>query len=168
MGSIVFDFPTIRSLAENLASELDSSAGQAPAAGGADEWEEYEEYEDVEVPDDDDYYGDSAPPVKALASTAAAVEAAAAPAASVVAKPKGLDPQVAVEKVLNLVREVVAEDDDVASDSPFMEAGVDSLGSVQLVTTVSKAFSTSLAPSIVFDYPTARALADYLVEESLQ
>eukprot|EP00438_Fugacium_kawagutii_P022592 Skav212130 [mRNA] locus=scaffold1323:71720:77297:+ [translate_table: standard] len=39
------------------------------------------------------------------------------------------------------------------ADSPLMEAGMDSLSSVQLVTEVSKEFAMSLSPSLVFDFP---------------
>merc|ERR1712137_370631 len=54
----------------------------------------------------------------------------------------------------------------MASDVPFMEAGIDSLGSVQFVTDASREFALNLPPSVVFDYPTVRSLAEHLVEES--
>merc|ERR1712072_1059290 len=84
----------------------------------------------------------------------------------VVAKASGLDPKVTQEKIKTLVMNVLTDDEDLGADVPFMEAGVDSLGSVQLVTDVGKAFQMPLAPSIVFDYPTIRVLSDHLVEES--
>jgi acyl carrier protein len=159
--SVVFDFPSVRALAEHLVAEAEAAA---PAAGGGDdgEMEEYSDYTDVEeaIDGDDDDDVEYAP-VKAVA----AAPAAAASAAVVEAK-KTLDPAMVHKKVLELVKNVLADEDDLAVDMPFMEAGVDSLGSVQLVTDIGKAFSMALAPSVVFDFPNVRALADHLVEES--
>merc|ERR1712183_41429 len=103
-------------------------------------------------------------PVQAVQAVAAAPAAAAS--AAVVEAKKTLDPVMVHKKVLEFVKNVLADDDDLAVDMPFMEAGVDSLGSVQLVTDVGKAFSMALAPSVVFDFPSVRSLADHLVEES--
>jgi len=86
---------------------------------------------------------------------------------AVVQAPKGLDPAVARSKIKTLVMNVIADDDeDLELDNPLMEAGVDSLGSVQLVTDIGREFSMSLSPSAVFDFPTIRALTDHIVEES--
>merc|ERR1712176_1709346 len=100
---------------------------------------------------------------------AAPVAAAPAAAASAVAaapeKPQ-LDIKAVRAKVSDLVKNVLTDDDELEADSPFMEAGIDSLGSVQLVTDVGKAFQMPLAPSVVFDFPTVSLLADHLVAES--
>merc|ERR1712187_652189 len=85
----------------------------------------------------------------------------AAPAA-----PKGLDPVMTKNKLMRMVKDVIASDDDLETDSPFMEAGMDSLFCVQLMTEVSKEFQLSLSPSLIFDFPTVRAMVDHLVEES--
>merc|ERR1719199_552846 len=99
------------------------------------------------------------------APAAAAVVQASAVAE--VAAPKGLDITAVTPKLIELVKNVIADDDeDMSPDVPFMEAGVDSLGSVQLVTDIGREFQMPLAPSSVFDYPTVRTLAEYLVEES--
>jgi len=158
--SVVFDFPTVRALAEHLVAEV-GAGGDAPATGGGgdDEWEEYEDWEDVEEAIEGEAMIEYAP-VQAQAAPVAAASAAVEPVK------KSLDPVMVHKKVLELVKNVLADDDDLATDMPFMEAGVDSLGSVQLVTDVGKAFSMALAPSVVFDFPTVRALADHLVEES--
>lgn len=89
-------------------------------------------------------------------------------AASIAAKPevKGLDPVMAKSKLMRMVKDVIASEDDLEVDSPFMEAGMDSLSSVQLMTEVSKEFQLSLSPSLIFDFPTVRAMVDHLVEES--
>lgn len=82
------------------------------------------------------------------------------------AEPKGLDPAATLAKVKTLVADVIADDDGFDIDEPFMEAGIDSLGSVQLVSDIGREFRMSLAPSVVFDFPTTRALVDHVVEES--
>merc|ERR1712064_167596 len=82
-------------------------------------------------------------------------------------QPKGLDPKIVNKKIMDLVQNVLASDDEISGDSPFMESGMDSLSSVQLVSEVSREFQMSLAPSLVFDFPTVNALTQHLVEESM-
>merc|ERR1712176_384784 len=145
-----------------IAEVGDAGGGaSAPAAGGEDEWEEYEEYEDVE-----EYVeGGPAPVVETNEEVAAIGPAAVSIVAPEPPKPKGLDPVVTREKIKQLALDVIAggDDDDFTIESPFMESGVDSLGSVQLVTDVGKAFGMGLSPSVVFDFPTVAALAEHIV-----
>lgn len=98
--------------------------------------------------------------------TSAAPGAAPQPVAPTVVAPKGLDPDMVQVKITEMVKNVLTTDDEVENDSPFMEAGMDSLSSVQLVSEVSREFQMSLSPSLVFDFPTIRQLVDHLVEES--
>eukprot|EP00933_Yihiella_yeosuensis_P053990 TRINITY_DN5231_c1_g1_i1.p1 TRINITY_DN5231_c1_g1~~TRINITY_DN5231_c1_g1_i1.p1 ORF type:complete len:823 (+),score=204.10 TRINITY_DN5231_c1_g1_i1:87-2555(+) len=114
-----------------------------------------------------------AQPVAARASQEE-VGGAAAPtpqevADSVVVEPtkKGLEPEFIRERLKHFVKEAIAEDDDIEMDSAFMDAGMDSLSSVALMTMISKEFQMALSPSLVFDFPTLRALEGHLVEESL-
>merc|ERR1712186_215055 len=93
------------------------------------------------------------------------VAQAAAPQ-SVAAAPKGLDPAFVRKQLMTFVKDVMATDDELELDSPFMEAGMDSLSSVSLMSMVAKEFQMALSPSLVFDFPTVRALEDHLVEES--
>merc|ERR1712232_1418840 len=95
----------------------------------------------------------------------AAPQAAASAVAAAPEKPQ-LDMKAVKAKVTDLVKNVLTDDDELEGDTPFMEAGIDSLGSVQLVTDVGKAFQMPLAPSVVFDFPTVSLLADHLVAES--
>jgi len=161
--SIVFDYPTIRMLSEHLVEEVGNAASGAADAGGAgaDEWEEYEDWEEVEEEGGEEYMM-----IESAPSASPSTQVAQVASAAVVAKPKGLDPAATEKKLVELVRNVLTDDEELHSDMPFMEAGIDSLGSVQLVTDVGKSFQMPLAPSIVFDYPTIRSLTDYLVEES--
>merc|ERR1711879_165559 len=52
----------------------------------------------------------------------------------------GLTAEMVLPKLLEVVKSVVAEDDDIDQDTPFMDAGVDSLSSVQLVGELSREF----------------------------
>merc|ERR1711959_440381 len=102
-----------------------------------------------------------------VVAAAAAIEGPAAVASVAVAESKvTLSKDLVKAKVLELAASVVADGDGVAQDVPFMEAGIDSLGSVQFVTDVSKEFQLQLPPSAIFDYPTGRALIDHIIEES--
>lgn len=100
----------------------------------------------------------------APAAGGAAPAAAAASAAAVVAKPT-MDWPVVKAKITELVKSVLTDDEDVEIDTPFMEAGIDSLGSVQLVTDVGREFRMNLAPSVVFDFPTIKELGEHLLAE---
>ncbi len=64
------------------------------------------------------------------------------------------DIQVIVEGILGM---------SVAADQPIMEAGLDSLGAVELRNTIATKFGIEELPAtLVFDYPTAHGLAAYL------
>eukprot|EP00931_Biecheleriopsis_adriatica_P086245 TRINITY_DN60957_c0_g1_i1.p1 TRINITY_DN60957_c0_g1~~TRINITY_DN60957_c0_g1_i1.p1 ORF type:complete len:836 (+),score=247.31 TRINITY_DN60957_c0_g1_i1:337-2508(+) len=94
---------------------------------------------------------------------------AAAPAAAVSAAPpaaKGLDPVHVRKQLAAMVKDAVASDEDLELDSPFMDAGMDSLSSVALMSMVAKEFQMALSPSLVFDFPTLRAMEEHLVQES--
>ena len=50
----------------------------------------------------------------------------------------------------------------VADDQPLMEAGLDSLGSVDLRNILAAQFSVELPSTVTFDYPTIPALARFI------
>lgn len=50
----------------------------------------------------------------------------------------------------------------LALDAPLMEAGLDSLGSVELRNAISSAFKVDLPATVTFDHPTPRQLAKYV------
>ena len=51
---------------------------------------------------------------------------------------------------------------DIGTDVPLMEAGLDSIGAVELRNSVASQYGIDLPPTVTFDQPTVRALADYL------
>jgi acyl carrier protein len=53
----------------------------------------------------------------------------------------------------------------VGSSQPLMESGLDSLASVELRNALASRFGLDLSPTIVFDYPTADALAAFLATQ---
>jgi len=70
---------------------------------------------------------------------------------------------VSLEAVLELVRRTAGGA--VGADAPLMEAGVDSLGAVELrnqLQTAAGADGAALPSTLVFDHPTARQLAVHL------
>lgn len=102
-------------------------------------------------------------PVPGAAPTAApVVESVAA-----VPEQKGLDPAYVRKSLAAMVKDAIASDEELELDSPFMDAGMDSLSSVALMSMVAKEFQMALSPSLVFDFPTLRAMEEHLVTESL-
>lgn len=51
---------------------------------------------------------------------------------------------------------------EVSAKQPLMEAGLDSIGAVELRNVVSARFGVDLPATATFDYPTAQSLARYL------
>ena len=76
---------------------------------------------------------------------------------------RGLQPAVSAGVSLELVLEMVKRTagGSVDADAPMMEAGVDSLGAVELRNQLQSAVGTAmtLPSTLIFDYPTARQLA---------
>jgi hypothetical protein len=72
---------------------------------------------------------------------------------------------VSLEAVLNIVRSTAGGA--VDADAPMMEAGVDSLGAVELRNQLQSVVGGSSLPStLVFDHPTARLLSSFLTPKS--
>ncbi|KAK9834736.1 hypothetical protein WJX74_008822 [Apatococcus lobatus] len=59
-----------------------------------------------------------------------------------------------------IIRSVLGAD--IAPDQPLMQAGLDSLGAVELRSAMSQAFNVQLPATVAFDYPTPAALADHI------
>ena len=73
---------------------------------------------------------------------------------------------VGLDTVLELVQRTAGGF--VDADAPLMDAGVDSLGAVELRNQLQSAAGegTTLPSTVVFDHPTARVLASYFVQEA--
>ena len=56
----------------------------------------------------------------------------------------------------------------VGEQQPLMEAGLDSLGAVELRNALGTAFSLELPATVTFDYPSVSALADYIASAQQQ
>ena len=69
---------------------------------------------------------------------------------------------ITLESVVELAKRTAGGE--VDSDAPLMDAGVDSLGAVELRNQLQRAAGSdvTLPSTIVFDYPTARSLATFL------
>ena len=72
-----------------------------------------------------------------------------------------------IEFVLASVHDAVTQvvGSDVDTDEPLMSAGLDSLGSVEFANVLAQKFSMQMPATLVFDYPTVRALAEFLMEQ---
>mmetsp|Transcript_157788 Transcript_157788/g.287480 ORF Transcript_157788/g.287480 Transcript_157788/m.287480 type:complete len:848 (-) Transcript_157788:31-2574(-) len=95
-----------------------------------------------------------------------AIEAAAPAGDGTVAKASTLDLNMTLEKITELLQPHLVDEGAADLDTPFMDAGIDSLASVAVVNDITREFRLSLSPSAIFDFPTTRELAAHLIEES--
>eukprot|EP00854_Cymbomonas_tetramitiformis_P022437 gene22437-27075_t len=68
--------------------------------------------------------------------------------------------------VMHAVQQIVGTE--VSENDPLMDAGLDSLGAVELKGSIEKAAGMELPVTLVFDYPTAGAIARYLTAETAE
>jgi acyl carrier protein len=74
---------------------------------------------------------------------------------------------VVVDALAGKIRELVAIGrDDLRSDMPLVELGVDSLVAIEIKNWIGREFEASLQTSQVLDAPSTIALADYVVQKS--
>ncbi len=95
--------------------------------------------------------------------------AAAAPDKSVADELRQMDPEERASALLTLLRRQVAgvlgfaSPDDVEDGRPFKEMGFDSLTAVELRNRLAAVTGLRLPPTLVFDYPTPKSVAQYLL-----
>ena len=53
----------------------------------------------------------------------------------------------------------------VSGDEALVDAGIDSLSAVELVSTLGHELNTEIEPTVLFDHPTIGSLCDYLVAQ---
>lgn len=75
-----------------------------------------------------------------------------------------------IKNVLQVVLSAVGKslglqncDQQIAAESPLMSEGLTSTMAVQLVSSLESLFHMELPPTLVFDYPTAKSIAEYIV-----
>ncbi|QDZ21994.1 polyketide synthase [Chloropicon primus] len=73
---------------------------------------------------------------------------------------------VLTSQVQNTIEQAVIDTigETIDTESPLMEAGVDSLASSELINKINDDMGTSLGPTILFDYPTIQDLTQHLVQ----
>ncbi len=98
----------------------------------------------------------------AAPSGAAATAAGAAPAARGSTGTAAVSREAVAEQVAAAVAAVLGAP--VAPTASLMEAGLDSLGSVELRNQLSKQFGLELPATLTFDYPTTAAIAGFIAD----
>lgn len=66
-------------------------------------------------------------------------------------------------QVLVTIRKLLGRN--VEPHTPLMEAGLDSLGAVELRSSLAISFDTELPATLAYDYPTAAALSDFIASQ---
>jgi acyl carrier protein len=67
--------------------------------------------------------------------------------------------------VLDAVRELTGAPATLSAETPLMEAGVDSLAATELSSRLRSVTGVSLSPTLIFEYPSSRAVAMHLIEQ---
>ena len=68
------------------------------------------------------------------------------------------------DTLLNELKQMASEviNKDVSVDAPLMDAGLDSISATELSNKISAHLSTELSPTLLFDHPSLRSIADAL------
>jgi len=75
------------------------------------------------------------------------------------------DPSMVRQFILQLVQQMTGTSDMIASDTPLVECGIDSLASVELRTQLQQEFRVTLPSTVMFNFPTISTMTRLLVEE---
>ena len=107
-------------------------------------------------------------PARAAAERVQAVLALATPSVST-AHASGCTasisiPAMEVSSVLRILQDVTVNAEMPTADSPLMDAGVDSIAAGELATRLSALSGTPVSPTVMFEHPTARAIAYSLLQ----
>ena len=66
-------------------------------------------------------------------------------------------------RILEIVRKMLGSG--VSKEQPLMEAGLDSLGAVELRTSLQAEFSVELPATLVFDFPSVAAISKFVASQ---
>lgn len=172
-ATLTFDYPSVAAIASFLQQEISPTPGSASQTEPALNLDASQLHHFPSFPSAlslDQYRADPF-----LGSTATSMNVA--PPGAVQTGPVLRDPSASahqhmttpspetLQKVLQAVKEVVGGD--VAPDDSLMEAGLDSLGAVELRNALSASFKVDLPATLTFDHPSAAAVALRLSEPAL-
>lgn len=112
------------------------------------------------------------PPSQRQAQVAVAPAAAEAPiirkaaAASAIDVSQGLTVEILSSKIKEVAMGIIGDDEDIEADTPLMQAGLTSNTAVllrdEMITTIP---GVHLPPTLMFDYPSIAAIADFIIEQ---
>lgn len=80
--------------------------------------------------------------------------------------PLARDPLVVLDIIREELCQLLGSGEDVDNDTPLIDAGLDSLGSIELRNQMAKRFSVQLPSTVVFDYPSIKTLSFRIADES--
>ena len=71
------------------------------------------------------------------------------------------------DTLLNELKQIASEviNKDFSVDAPLMDAGLDSISATELSNKISAHLNTELSPTLLFDHPSLRSIADALSVE---
>jgi tetratricopeptide (TPR) repeat protein len=79
----------------------------------------------------------------------------------------GMDAGIVRAKILDIAVSIIGDEDSIDADEPLMSAGLTSNTAVVLRDELSKDLpGVNLPPTLMFDYPSIAAIADYIVEKA--
>ena len=75
-------------------------------------------------------------------------------------KPGARSRDVLLEELTAIASEVTGTN--ISADAPLMDSGLDSIGATELSNKISAHLNTELSPTLLFDHPSLRSIADAL------
>ena len=78
----------------------------------------------------------------------------------------GTHPCICVQELLAILQGILGSE--VAADKPLMEAGLDSIGAVELRNALASKYGVDLPATVTFDYPNLEALAAHVQSKATQ
>ena len=160
-STLVFDYPTSAALAGFLASKVQPGGGAGEGAAKEDSLSGCSSAYSEESEDEEE-----AAPIRRARRSKTAARRRSRPAAAGQAAAVSAEQHQAF--MLQQVQEAVAAvlgTSSIDPQQPLMEAGLDSLSSVELRNSLEAKLGAELPTTLVFDYPTMAALAGFLASK---